>query len=149
MTPMGKIDDEEREKLQKRLRSYTKARNEVRGEMATLKEKDDKLGAKIREVLEKLDVRSTVDLFPKLDGYRLDRPQSMVFNNERFLPWLEEKVDDDLFERIYPRTLNKKALDEAVQAGDIDGIDDVLADEDFVTFKEMGARLMPTKAAKS
>lgn len=147
---MTELDDEERARLTKKLRSYVKRRNEVRTEIEDLTKDEKTLGDKIKVLLDQLGETNTTNLFPKMAGYRLDRPKAMVFNEDRLSAWLKEnapKAHKVVFERKV--VFNKKKLDEAVQAGDIPGIDDVLSDDEYVTFTEMTPRLMPTKAKKA
>jgi hypothetical protein len=146
---MSEMDADERAKLVKKLRSYTKRRNEIASEMADLKEADDKLKPKITEILEQLGERDTTKLFPKMNGFRLDRPEKMVINESRLSEWLKDKapkVHGKVFKKVVQ--FDKKAFEEAVAAGDVPDADAVLSDDEFVTFEPMSARLMPTKAKK-
>lgn len=143
------LTDEEREKALKKLRSYTKRRNEIKSEMAELKAADDKLVPKIKELLEELGERDTTSLFPKLDGFRLDRPEKMVVNEERLGGWLKDhapKVHKIVFKRVVQ--FDRKAFEDAVASGDVPDVDEVLSNDEFVRFEKMTPRLMPAKAKK-
>lgn len=136
------------QKQKAKLRRLVRERNTVRAEMVELGEKDKDLGRKIMEMLEELGIRQTTEVAPNLDGYRLDRPERMVVNEEKLALWMRDHAPEEVYEATFQRKFVRKAFDEAVQAGDISGIDDILADDEYVTFKQDSPRLMPTKAVK-
>lgn len=143
------MTDEERDKALKKLRSLVKRRNEVTSEIEELEKSKKVLGAKITEALEALEERDTTTLFPKLNGFRLDRPEKMVVNEERLGGWLKEhapKVHKLVFKRVVQ--FDRKAFEDAVASGDVPDVDEVLSNDEFVRFEKMTPRLMPSKAKK-
>lgn len=126
------------------LTQMVRRRREIQAEMKALKETDDKLKERIMKKMasEGLDEHKLKDG----SGYAFSRPRKMVYNHEAWRALLKEsapKVLKSVFKKV--ETFDEKALLAAIEKGDIDGADDLLADDEFVTFEDMTPRLMPIK----
>lgn len=147
---------EDANKLKAKLRKKSRDRNAVKDQMKELEAKDKTLANEIKVLLEEAieagviaeDDRSFAPSKTE-GGYRLDKPEQVIYHQPAWRERLEAvapKVRKMVFRKT--ETFDKKALEEAIERGDVPDADELLEDPTFTEIKPMTPRLMPTKAAE-
>lgn len=142
-------DSPEVKALKSKLRKKVRERNIIREDLATLTKRDNDLNAEIKTLFqEALDLglierdKRVWAPSPKEGGYRLDLPEGVKYHEKVWRAHLEDvapKVRKLVFKKT--ETFDRKALEKAIEAGDIPDVDELLENETFTEVKALPPRL--------
>ena len=123
-------------------------RFKVAMKLASLTEKEKKLKAEIRELMEELDEDKVTD--ENGNGFNLQRPETVVYHDEVIREEIEDDLPEEVVNEIWETKVifNKKAFEKAIETGVIPDVDEILTNEEMVEVKDMTPRMMPIKSKK-